>query len=570
MSEGVRLVARLSAFAWGLLIVGLWYLQVVRGNYYARLSLRNFVRIVPIPAVRGDILDRKFRVLATSAQAFDLAVNPQAKDKERAFALIAKWMGITQGEVKRRYERNYVAPFLPVVVARDLPKRLAFRFAEVRPLYPQITIQVRPKRIYPYGPMTAHILGYVGEIDRRRLQELKDYGYRRGDRVGYMGVEEYYDAYLRGRPGWVKMAVDKMGRPVKVLEERDPVKGESLVLSIDLDLQSVAFSRLKGKVGTVIFADPFSGEVLAMVNWPSYDDNLFVSSRSTTKRTEVLTNPLSPMLNRAISGVYPPGSTFKIVVAIGGLDAGVITPRTTFFCPGYMELGGVRFGCTHAHGKEDLVSALGHSCNVYFYNLGLRLGSDGLFLYGSRFGLGSRTGIDLPGEKTGLLPSKEWKRQRYRQAWYDGDTLNLSIGQGYILATPIQMLRVVSAVANGGWLVKPFLAKYSGKVRINSPEKRDLMLDEEDIDLLRRGLESAVTLPDGTARVLYYPDLKVAGKTGTAQSVPGKPAHGWFVGYFPARAPRYAVAVLLEYGKSSYYACQLLREIIDEMRGRGL
>ncbi len=568
----IKKVRILIAWIWGiwsLLFLGLVYLQVIKHDYFLRLSRRNFIRVVSLPAPRGDILDRKLRPLATSRLAFDVVINPRSPHREVAFELLSKLFSVKKKELERRYRLNYVGPYVPVVVIEDVPKKLAFEVEELKLIYPQVGIQVRPKRIYSYGPMLSHVIGYVRQMSRKQFSRLRRYGYNIRDRIGVSGVEREYEAYLRGKNGWIELAVDKLGRPVEVVKRVEPKKGTSIVLTIDRDLQEIVYSHLKGKVGAVVMMDPHSGEVLAMASWPSYDDNVFISGTS-REISEIFSNPLSPLLNRAIGGTYPPGSTFKVVVATAGLDTGVITPRTVFDCPGYLEIGGARFGCAHVHGRENVVEALGHSCNVFFYRTGLLLGADRIYLYGSRFGFGEKTGIDLPGEKRGLLPSKGWKRKRFRQPWFDGDTLNFSIGQGFLLATPVQVLRMISAVVGSGKLVSPFVGMYAGRVRLNAVSERNLMIDERIFSVVRRGLEMAVEMRDGTARALYLPHItSVAGKTGTAQSQRGKPPHAWFVGYFPKEDPKYAVVVFLEYGKSSYYATVLLRGIIEEMAQKG-
>ena len=566
----IKIITGALFIFWLGLVSGLFFLQIIRWDYYLNRSRENFVRMIPLPAPRGDILDRKMRILATNTIAFDVAINPQAKDREKAFEVLSKILDIPVSRIEKEYKKNYLAPFIPVVVYKDVPKKTALEIEELRFVYPQISIVFRPKRVYPWGEVISHVLGYVRPIDRKRLKLLKQYGYTRRDEMGYTGVEEEYDPYLKGRPGLLKIAVDSRGRMVKKLSEELPEKGRSLVLTIDLDIQKIAFSHLKGHTGAVIIMDPNTGEVFAMASSPSYDNNLFVSGSDSRRRLSVLKDRSFPMLNRAIAGVYPPGSTFKILMAIAGLDSGVISKDTRFYCPGFLELGGMRFGCTHVHKDENVIQALAHSCNVFFYSLGLRLGVDNIDLYADRFTLGELTGIDVPGEKKGIVPSREWKRRRMKHSWFEGDTLNLSIGQGYLTLTPIQVLRMTTVVANGGFLLKPFVAKYSGDEEINFPKKRDVSLSSDVIKIVKEGLVGAVNMSDGTAHVLYMPDVSIAGKTGTAQSVPKRPAHGWFVGFFPVDKPKYAVVVFLEYGKSSYYACELLKGIIEDMHAKGL
>ncbi len=566
----ILLIERMVFLSWGILLTGVFYLQILKGNYYYYLSEKNFIRLVSIPAPRGEILDRKMRVLAMNRLSFDIAVSPALTKNSKVFSVLARILNVSEKELRRRYKRNWIAPFVPVVIAKDVSKQVAIYVAELKMKYPQIEIVKRTVRVYPYGPVTSHILGYVRKIDTKRLKSWKRYGYSRRDEVGYMGLEESYNAYLEGENGWKKIAVDKMGRFVKLLSDKIPEKGKSLILNIDMQLQNIVYTHLKGKVGAVIIMDPFTGEVLAMCSMPSYDNNLFVSSKEWKKRLLVLNNPNSPMLNRAISGMYPPGSTFKVVSSFAGMDSGVINESTRFYCDGVLKVGGVSFGCSHIHKDENLVEAIAHSCNVFFYNVALRMGVRPLLYWAKRFGFGVKTKIDIPGEKEGLLPSPQWKKRRFHLPWFTGDTLNLSIGQGYLMATPIQVLRMMAAVANGGFLVRPYLCKYVGGYEINYPQLVPLDLPSDILLAVRNGLRFAVEYPDGTAYVLSGLPVSVAGKTGTAQSVKGKPSHSWFVGFFPVDNPKYVAVVLLEFGGSSYNACELLREIILEMKENGL
>ncbi len=571
MNIKLKILKSLIGGLWLFLIFGLWYLQIYRYDFYHLRSLKNFTRIVPLMPARGQILDRKLRVLAKNRIAFDIAINPQSKDKQKAFEFLSSFLGISVSKLKKTYRKNYIAPFVPVTIIKDLPKKKALKIEEYRMLYPQITIKTRPTRLYLLGPVFAHVLGYVRVITRGRLEQLKKYGYKQQDVIGYSGVEESYDAYLRGKPGLIKIAVDSAGRKKDFLAMIPPKKGETLVLTIDKDLQELVYTHLKGHKGAIIFMDPCTGEILCLCSYPSYDNNIFSSLMYKKERMSVLKDPNAPLLNRAISGLYPPGSTFKIVTAIAGLSSGVINAQTRFYCPGYFKLGGIKFGCAHIHKDEDIIEALAHSCNVFFFNVGLRAGLDNLVYFAKRFGLGQKTGIDLPGEKSGVLPNKQWKRKKFHRPWYDGDTLNLSIGQGYLLTTPIQILTLISAIANGGYHLRPYIVKYAGKYRVNYSKKKNLNLKKEFLELVKKGLEDAVQLPDGTAHILYLPDIvSVAGKTGTAQAGKNKPCHAWFAGYFPADKPKYAVVVFLEHGKSSYYACKLLREIIYEMHLRNM
>ncbi len=520
--------------------------------------------------MRGSILDYTGRPLADSRISYDIVIDPNVKDKHKAFSFLSGVLGIAVSDLESLYKRNFIAPFVPVTLVKDVDRKKAITIEENRLFYPNVYVYARPVRQYPYGVVFSHILGYVRNIDAKRLDVLREYGYRQRDVVGYQGIEEEYEPYLHGREGAMQVVVDNMGRPVKTISKVAPNPGTNVITTIDQDLQQIAYTHLKGRRGAVVFMDVETGAIRVMCSSPSYDNNIFVSKAKAKQIASVMLNPYAPLLNRAISAAYPPGSTFKVVTAAAGLDIGAISYDTEFVCRGALDYAGRRFGCSHVHGSQDIVRALAHSCNVFFYKSGLRLGIRGILPYAKEFGFGRKTGIDLPNEVSGLLPDERYKRKKFRQGWYDGDTLNLSIGQGFLLATPIQVVCAFNAIAAGGTWIRPYIVEYTGKAKAHIPFKRSLGLSDKDIKKIKQGLEGAVLLPDGTAHILDLDFVQVAGKTGTAQSVRNKPAHTWFAGYFPATMPKYSVVVMLEYGKSSFYACKLLKEILEDMHKAGL
>ncbi len=553
-----------------LLISGLFYLQVIKYPHYRILSKKNYIRLLPLPAMRGKILDSFGRPLADSRICYDVVIDPTARNKKYIFAFLSKILKQPEKELRAVYKRNFFAAFIPVMVAHDINRKTAITLEENRIFCPQVYVQPRPVRQYPYGAVFAHVLGYVRQIDANKLKKLKEYGYKQRDIIGYQGIEEKYEPYLHGKPGAVQIIVDNMGRPVKTISRTPPKNGTTIITTLNQKLQQIAYTHIKGHRGSIIIMETHSGAIRALCSSPSYDNNIFTNKSKSNKIPIIISNPYAPLLNRAISSAYPPGSTFKIVTAAAGLDIGAIDYNTNFTCHGFIEYGGTRFGCAHHHGPQNVVLALAHSCNVFFYELGLRLGARGLLPYAKVFGFGEKTEIDLPGENAGLLPSPQYKRKKFHQNWYDGDTLNLSIGQGYLLATPIQVLCAMNAIANNGVWVRPYIVEFTGQAKANSVFTRNLGLGKKDIQKIKKGLEMAVSLEDGTAHVLDLTFISVAGKTGTAQSVKGKPAHAWFTGYFPASKPQYSVVIMLEYGVSSYYACELLKEILEDMHNCGI
>ncbi len=551
--------------------INLFYIQIIQGQRYYNLSVHNRIRIVPLKERRGRIIDRNGTVLADSRLAFDVTVIPQdIKDKEALFDFLSRSLKVGRLQLLRRFTQRKLTPFAPVVVARDVDKKTAMLIEENKFLFPGLYIQETYNRYYPFGQVGAHILGYVGKVTREHIREVEDYGYTPQSVVGYSGVEDYYDDYLRGKPGGIQIEVDNRGRQVQLLSFREPQSGEDISLTIDQRIQEVAARVLGDRPGSIVMMDLDSSEILAMVSSPAFNPNAFSSSALRSQVSDYYTDELAPLLNRAIQGLYPPGSVFKTIVAMAGLDTGTITPDTVFDCKGYFQLGRRRFHCLHVHGRQDLLEGLYHSCNVYFYNVGDLLGPDLLYKYARMFGLGSKTNIDLPFEEEGFVPSRLWRKMENR-GWYRGDTLNLSIGQGDLLVTPIQIVRLMATVAREGRDAQPHLIKNIGtKSIVRFSTIRHIGLSGGVYEKLKQGLRLAVADSTGTARRLDIPGLRVSGKTGTAQSVPGKAEHAWFAGYETDGKIRLAFCVFLEHGDSSYYSVRLGRELLEQLQEEGI
>jgi len=552
-----------------ILLVGinLFYIQIIRGQRYFNLSVHNRIRIVPLKERRGRIYDRNGVILADNRLSFDITVIPQdILDKERLFDFLSRTLEVDRDDLLRRFDLKRMTPFAPVVVARDVDKKTAMTIEENKFLFPGLYIQETYNRYYPFGTVGAHVLGQVGKITAQRMEEIGDYGFTPSSTVGYAGVEAYYDDYLRGKPGGIQIEVDNRGRQVQLLSLRDPESGEDIYLTLDQRIQEVAARVLGERPGAIIIMDLDSSEILGFVSSPSFNPNAFTSSALQKEVGRYFTDKGNPLLNRAIQGLYPPGSVFKTIVAMAGLDTGKISADTVFDCRGYFALGNRRFHCLHVHGRQNLLEGIYHSCNVYFYNVGDLLGPDILHKYARMFGLGGLTHIDLPFEEEGMVPSR-LRRKMENRGWYRGDTLNLSIGQGDLLVTPLQVLRLMATIARNGRDVQPHLIRKIGKKNIvRFSTIRHVGLARGVYETIQKGLRLAVAESTGTARHLNIDGLRVSGKTGTAQSVPGKEEHAWFAGYEVAAKTKIAFCVFLEHGDSSYYSVRLGKELLQELR----
>lgn len=528
------------------LVVALFRLQVLQSDLYVNLAARNRLRLVRMPPARGRILDVNGTVLATNVQTFDLMVYPldlQNKETAEEVSRFLKARGIPL-EVEQMLERvrkEFTVPYRAVTLLPDLT------LAQLSSLVsdPDFPRQLFPvpvwRRVYPAGPLVAHVLGYVGEVTREELERFSPGDYRGGDHVGKGGVEEFYESVLRGTPGQEAIEVDARGRKVKRVGFIEPGQGEDLELALDLGAQRLASELMAGRVGAVFAMDVHNGNVKVLFSSPNFDANPLAWGISSREWNELMRDPVRPMLNRVIAGTYPPASTFKVVPAFAALAENAVTRRTTFTCTGGMRVGNRFFRCWKrdgGHGPVNVVKGLRDSCDVFFYQAGLRTGIDALVKWGAVFGVGEPTGIDLPGEARGNIAGPAWKLERFRERWYPGDTANYSIGQGFLLLTPIQLARIYAAIANGGKLVTPRLLK-GAKTSVS------LQLPEGPLAIVKEGIEEVVLR--GTGRRAGQYGVSVAGKTGTAENPHGDD-HAWFVGYAPVENPRYVAVALVEAG----------------------
>jgi len=456
-----RLIVLIIGFVVGFLILLLrmWYLQVIKGERFATLSESNRLRLIPQRDIRGQILDRHGTVLVDNRRSFALSLLPEETPAlEVLVSRLKDQLPIRWEEVEPKLKA--ATAYRTIQLAKDLTREQVAYVTERRWDLPGLFLEVEYVRHYPYGELAAHLLGYLGEINEEQLREARVAGYRMGDDIGQAGVEKVYERALRGQKGAREVEVDALGRELRLVQERPPGPGLNLVLTLDLGLQQLVEAEMAGQAGTIAVIDARTGEILALASQPAYDPNRFVPGISVAHWMQLLKDPRKPMQNRAIQAQYPPGSTYKIIMAVAALEEGVITPKSTVHCKGVFPFGNRVFKDWKpgGHGIVNVHEALAQSCDVFFYTMGQRLGIDTMARYAKGFGLGMPTGFD-PHEKPGLLPSTAWKRAARGEPWYPGETISAAIGQGYNLVTPLQLLNVISAVANGGTLYKPQVAK---------------------------------------------------------------------------------------------------------------
>lgn len=565
-------LALVALILYAVLLFNLFRMQVLKGAYYFELSEKNRVRTVYLEGTRGKVLDRKGRALATSRLSFNCSAIPwelKKGDVKRTSKILAGILGEEAEEIESRFkQRKKAGTFNTFILAEDIGPERAVRIEELVDLLPGVIIETRPQRVYPYGEAAAHLTGYLGPMNLSEKEEFEVYGYRERDWLGREGIEKAYESTLHGSAGGLQIEVNSRGKLLRALGVKEPADGKDIRLSVDAELQKFVQAQLTDHKGAVIVIDLAEGGILSINSAPSFDPNRFATVKGRRDVGGYLSDQQSPMLNRAIRGGYPAGSIFKIVTALAALEKGGLTPLTRYACPGYAVIGGIRFGCwkESGHGSQSLTEALAHSCNYYFYQAGLAAGAEALHTLCLDFGFAKPTGIDLPNEKTGFVPSRAWKRASRGTAWFDGDTANLAIGQGYLQITPLQAALMTAAVALDGRLPRPHLVEGIDGIKAYEPFFRVIKLRPADLDAVKRGLEAVVNAETGTGRLSRADGVRLAGKTGTAQSGKDR-THAWFVGYAPADKPRVAMAVLLEHGgRGGVSAAKIASQVFGWLR----
>jgi len=568
----IKIASFTVIFIFLFLFLGLFHLEVIRGKKFKDLSNRNCIRLLPQEGSRGRILDRNGNVIVGNKLCYDLMIMPaDTKQMDETLMTISRILGTDYlKDFKNTSKNNLFAPFVPLVIAKDIDIKKAVALEELKSDLGGIIIQPRPQRAYPYASLACHIMGYLNEIDRWRLRKLADYGYKTKDVVGFGGVEEKYDYYLRQEEGGLSLEVDHSGRFVRALGFRPPKSGKDIQLTLDLKIQKIAEANLADRKGSVIIMEPYNGQIIAMASRPDFNPLVFVKKASSSI-SNLFNSPDALLINRAIAAAYPAGSVFKLIVATAALETGKINLSTTFYCSGSIHVGKEEFSCWDTHHDQNLLDAITHSCNTFFYRTGLLLGAQAIHEYAVKFGFSKNTSFDLPYEVNGFVPYPLWKKIYQFKNWLDGDTVNLSIGQGELLVTPLQIARMMAVFANKGTLVTPYIVKTIGGQDISIYQRKNMPLPIKmsTIDYIRRGLRNVISDPSGTGNVLSTLSVPVAGKTGTAQAPPGQP-HAWFVGFFPFKNPKFVICVFLERGGSGYHATVVAKQIIEEMINEGL
>ncbi len=568
-AENRRLLILKRAIACGFFSIGLglFSLQILQGSQFHQQAERNRTRLIHLPAARGSILDRHGVPLVEDRIRFELAIFPQdLKDPSETWVRLSPLVGISPEELARRYRKGYQGFFAPVPLVRNLAPQTAFLLEEKKADLPGTLIRPIPVRRYLSGPAMGPVAGYVGLIAPEELTHLKPYGYTFRDLIGKEGLEQQYDRYLRGQDGGLQVEVDNRGRLVRQLGYRVPQRGRQITVSLDGRLQEFCYSLLKGGPGAILVMDPRNGDLLACVSSPSFDPNAFLDPARQGEVRAALRGAERPLFNRAMRSAVPPGSIFKLAVAYAALKTKKISSGTSFECPGFFQLGRGIFRCwrEEGHGVQGVCEALEHSCNVFFFHTGRRLGVEGIRQAALTFGLGRPTGIDLPRETRGLVPDPAWMMARAQQPWQEGDTISFAIGQGPLLVTPLQMLVMVSTIALDGNVPRPhlLLGIEGEEEKKNSRRSDRILLDSEALTAVKIGMERVVSSSTGTGRLARLPGLTAAGKTGTAQVPRGKP-HAWFLGYAPADHPKFTFLIFLEHGgKGGEGAAMVARDLL--------
>ncbi len=590
---GIAGIFVLAAFS--LLLVRLVYLQVVQYDYYRTKAEDNRISIVPIMPNRGLILDRSGAVLARNYSAYTLEISPgKVADLEKTIDELAAIVEIRVSD-RTRFKRLRIeakgADSLPI--RTRLTDEEVAKFAVNRYRFPGVDIQARLFRQYPLNALASHLVGYIGRINDRDVERIEDEGltanYKGTDHIGKTGLEQSYESELHGITGYEQVEVDSGGRGVRTLSRTSPTSGNNLVLTLDIKLQEVAEQAFGDKRGALVAIEPATGGILAFVSMPGFDPNLFVDGIDPASWELLNTSEDRPMVNRAVAGTYPPGSTFKPYMALAALELGKRTPQQSIHDPGFFQFGNHRFrdDKVGGHGTVDMYKSIVASCDTYYYVLGNDLGIDNIARFIGQFGFGAKTGIDVEGEATGVLPSQEWKRKRFRkpeqQKWYAGETISIGIGQGYNAYTPLQMAQAMAALANNGVIYRPHLVNYienigSGERTLVEPKvERTIPLKAENIEFIKRALAGVNTEGTG-ARAFAKAEYTSAGKTGTAQVIAIKQNekydekrmaerhrdHALFIAFAPLESPKIALAVVVENaGFGARAAAPIARQVLD-------
>lgn len=585
-----------SAIVWiiiGVLLSRLWSLQLMLGESFDDMAVENRIRLLRLPPPRGSILDINGKALAENSPSFTMNIVPGAiKEPQHIIDTYSELLGYSPEKLRNILEKGMLGPkFISFPIKKNISlEEVSLIKAHARQAK-GVSLEARPFRRYPFDNLLCHVVGVTGEISGPELEKVGRVGYRPGDCIGKTGIEKEYETYLRGEEGWEQIEIDAKGRHLGILTQKPAKPGADIVLTIDASFQKFVEEAFTERAGSVIVVDPDSGRIIAMVSKPGYDPNLFSPSISVRNWKSLNSDPLHPLENRSIRGLYPPASTFKVVTALASLSEGIITPERDIFCSGELDLSGQAYRCwkRHGHGRVNLHKAIVESCDVYFYELGLKLGADRMAKYASLFGLGKPTGIELSQELPGLIPTNFWKERNYGTFIKDGENVTIGIGQGYTLTTPIQLAMMTSALANGGKVMRPYLVeaiRSSDGCAIfqQAPVVRwKINPDQHNWSIIRKAMRGVVEDRSGTGRKCRIPGLAVYAKTGTSQVISVREksisesdddipyherTHAMFVAFVDDQPRKVAIVVVIEHGGGGgKTAAPLARKIICRYYG---
>ncbi len=544
----IRVLSSAIYIGLSVLGAGLFKTQVLQVEEFRTISEKNRIRVIPLEAPRGRVFDRNHRLLVTNRPSYDV-VGTMDEISPQAIPVLSGILKIPEKELRARMKEKREYRFSPAILAEDVSRETAFLVEQRKPELPGILIRTGSLRFYPYQETASHIIGYIGKISEEEYARLDHNRYGFNSFLGRAGLEKIYDESLRGWRGGRQVEVNARGDLVRVLSEKIPEPGQDIQISIDLEFQKRIMGVIKNENASVAVLDLKTDQLVALASNPAFDPNAFVVPSRDAERAHYLKDPNSPLIDRGAGSAYPPGSIFKLVTAIAGLETGKITPNTRFFCNGGFRLNphARTFHCWNkqGHGSLNLYEALERSCNVYFYNVASRLSPDDIAKYARELGFGEKIALDVTRTTAGLVPDSLWKQKKLRAKWFQGETLTLAIGQGYLLTSPLQVLRLVSIIAKNGLRVEPRIVLDDNPL----PSKDHVAIRPANLEVVKRGMLQVVQSPYGTGQLARVDFTKFAAKTGTAQAPPNK-AHAWMAGFFPHRNPQVAFVVFVEHGGS--------------------
>ena len=563
----------------------LWNLQLINGNHYKKLSEENRIHLISISGTRGLIYDKKNSLLAKNLISYDLVVIPDKhKDIRKIFQKVSSTLGIPYRSLLNNFKINKKRTrFVAIKIYNNLTWKQVTLVEAYQEEFPGISVDISQIRYYTHKKILIHALGYMNQINLKNLKEININQVKSASFIGNSGIEKYYNSQLLGTDGSLRIENNSAGKVIESQYVKTPVSGSNLHLNLDLDLQIHIYSVLKERKGAVIVMNPQNGKVIAMCSNPTFNPNRFSSFLSQKEWSELINNTKGFLNNRCVQGLYSPGSTFKMVVAIAALEEGLIDEEFTYTCNGHYKLNNKLYYCwkKSGHGKINLIQAIAASCNTFFYQIGLKLGVDKIYEYATKLQLGEISGIDLPTEKKGTIPNKAWKEKNKKSRWFLGETVGVSIGQSYITVTPIQLLTYLNAMVNGGNIIQPRILDYIDQPRqkIDKINIEHLGFDPKNLELILEGMRQSVSSKIGTSKSAANSTFSIGGKTGTTQVISYKTRrkiieekgkldseledHAWFIGFAPAKEPQLTIAVLLENGKAGRYAAATARQILQ-------